>query len=483
MNYELDITRRCNLHCPGCDRLCNIVNDPTSDMTLDDVASVAEQINEIDTGQGNITVMGGEPTLNPLCLEICRYLKSSMPRMKSFSMSTNHSDNDMAGRVAALGFHVRMDDGSDDVAKVARNKVNKHCAFLMSPSELGLETVYPAGCWIRRDCGISIHKWRGSLVWNWCGAGTSLCKLLRREDLLKPSLKELLKSDYGAYMNDVCANCMYMSRSKIMAKDAPGQVSECFRQGLDCINEYVKEVCGCKKEADALLTRDCDEKRRELTVWTTYHKDSQVPEYGLAEDDHHVLFASHRDAPLRNINYMNPVWSEMVTMWYVYHNGLRSDLVGFDHYRRRISPSRMPSDGECAIFNTMALGDDTVYGQYNSHHNKCDMDIALGILDRRYGKGNPYSRHILSSHKFITNCTFIMKWQDFERLCEFMFPILMEFTQTAGCGMNVESFSAKARRDFPKETHNMVMYQRRVVSFIAERLISAYIATHLRYYK
>lgn len=244
----------------------------------------------------------------------------------------------------------------------------------------------------------------------------------------------------------------------------------------------MKTLDDYRNEADAILNWNRARKRRELTVWTTYHDDAQIADYRLEEDNNHVLFASHKDAPLPNINYMNPVWSELVTLWYVHNNGIKSDLVGFDHYRRRIRPFRMPSDGECAIFNIMDLGDHTVYDQYNRWHNRADIDTAVKILNRRYGNDNSYSRHIMCSHKFITNCTFIMKWQDFERLCEFMFPVLMEFTKEVGCTMDVESFSEKAARDFPKESPARVIYQRRVVSFIAERLISAYIYAHLKYY-
>ena len=58
MNYEIDITRRCNFSCPGCNHLCNVVNDPTSDMTAEDVESIVAQINELDREPQRLIVVG-----------------------------------------------------------------------------------------------------------------------------------------------------------------------------------------------------------------------------------------------------------------------------------------------------------------------------------------------------------------------------------------------------------------------------------------
>ena len=55
-------------------------------------------------------------------------------------------------------------------------------------------------------------------------------------------------------------------------------------------------------------------------IWVTYHKDELVAKYGLKEDDTHKLFASHKEIDGKNINSLNTVYSEMVTMWYVWKN-------------------------------------------------------------------------------------------------------------------------------------------------------------------
>ncbi len=216
-------------------------------------------------------------------------------------------------------------------------------------------------------------------------------------------------------------------------------------------------------------------------IYVTYHNDDLVEKHHLSEDEHHVLFASHREIDGENINALNPVYSEMVTMYYVWKNNLKTDYVGFEHYRRHLKVLHMPKDGECQIYLYHNMHGLTVYKQYAKWHNVSDLDTILSIVDEKYGKGNIYTTYIKESDILIPNCTFVMKWEDFTSLCEFMFPILEEFGKR--CGMEdgfgtLEDWTQKAVKDFGKEGN--IIYQRRVVSFLAERLISAWIYNNLK---
>jgi len=138
-------------------------------------------------------------------------------------------------------------------------------------------------------------------------------------------------------------------------------------------------------------------------IWVTYHKDEQVSEYGLKDDDTHILFATHKDIAGKNINPMNPVLSEMVTMWYVWKNpSAKSSYVGFNHYRRRFDVAGLPGKGECQVFNIKDFGQQTIYQQYCQWHNGKDMDVMLGILESKYGNGNVYSKHILEGTRVVS---------------------------------------------------------------------------------
>ena len=112
-------------------------------------------------------------------------------------------------------------------------------------------------------------------------------------------------------------------------------------------------------------------------IWVSYHDDAQVDKYGLHDDETHRIFATHHDVEGKNINHMNPVYSEMVTMWYVWKNNLRSPYVGFNHYRRRFGVNRLPNKGECQVFKILNFGSQTVYEQYVQCHNGKDMDAVL----------------------------------------------------------------------------------------------------------
>lgn len=222
----------------------------------------------------------------------------------------------------------------------------------------------------------------------------------------------------------------------------------------------------------------------DYTIWQTYHSDALLSEYHLQEDEHHRLFAVHKDAPLENINYLNPCWSELTTMWYVWHNRIASPLVGFSHYRRPLNPVRLPQKGECIIYKELKLrSGETICSQYARCHNVKDFDLMVSLVNRRYGEGNPYAKHLLTSTRMIINCCFLMRWKNFIGLGDFLFPLLDDFAEATGCGRDVERWRKKARRDFPTADEQEVAYQMRLSGFLAERLISSYITTHFKYYK
>ena len=213
-------------------------------------------------------------------------------------------------------------------------------------------------------------------------------------------------------------------------------------------------------------------------IWISYHKDEQVQKYGLHDDDTHKLFATHHDVEGKNINDLNSVYSEMVTMYYVWKNEQKSDYVGFNHYRRKFGVSRLPNNGECQILQANHFGNATIYQQYARYHNVKDLDTMLELLDNRYGVGNAYRKHICESHVMLTKCCFLMKWTDFTKLCKFLFPLLDDFAASCGC-LTADDWRKKAEKDFDSEH---ATYQMRVVSFLAERLISAWITTNLNAY-
>lgn len=211
-------------------------------------------------------------------------------------------------------------------------------------------------------------------------------------------------------------------------------------------------------------------------IYTVFHDDWQRERYQLTEDDNHVLYDVRTDM---GVNYMNPVWSEMVAMYEVWQRGKDVDFVGFNHYRRQFDVRRLPNKGECQVFTRYAFNM-TIYEQYAGCHRWQDIDTVIGILNERYGKGNAYALHILNDNVMVGNCCYLMAWQDFDEMMRYLFDIIDRYAEHEGCGRDVDAWEQWAVKNFGYERRR---YQMRIISFIAERLISAWITTHLRAYE
>ena len=211
----------------------------------------------------------------------------------------------------------------------------------------------------------------------------------------------------------------------------------------------------------------------DYTLWVTYHKDELIQQYNLREDDHHRLFAAHHDP--RNV-----FMSEFVTLHDVWNRRVRSTYVGFCHYRRLLTVTRLPNPGECQVRRRIRFpNNETIYDQYARCHNVRDLDLMLTLIDRRHGADNPYSHYLRTSRTLIPNVCFLMAWRDYMQMGDFLFPLLYDFADATGCGMIAQNWHQKAVADFGEDD---APYQQRLPGFLAERLVSAWISINLKWY-
>ena len=271
--------------------------------------------------------------------------------------------------------------------------------------------------------------------------------------------------------------------SYVSVKNTFEEVGDRLRNanGVVCVNdnECANDIRGYAALVRKIINDRLMNKNEDYKIYVSYHDDELVRKHGLHEDAHHVLYATHKDIDGKNINYMNPVYSEMVTMWYVWKNNKKSEYVGFEHYRRHLTVTRLPKKGECLIYRALTF-DTTLYEQYAKCHNGKDMDLMISVLEKRYGKSNKYVAHIKNGHLLVANCCFLMKWADFKAMCKYLFPLLEDFA--AMCGISctdLKGWRKKAEKDF---FGIRTTYQMRVLSFLAERLISAWICTHMNWW-
>lgn len=215
---------------------------------------------------------------------------------------------------------------------------------------------------------------------------------------------------------------------------------------------------------------------KDLTIWITFHDDKQIKEFGLEEDETFRLFKGN-DLTLEgeNINHLNKFYSELTTFYWVWKNQIQSKTIGFCHYRRMFTHIIDVEPGTCQVMKIVNMGY-SIERYYRLAHNYNDIYDIIEILNEKYGTENIYSKYFMEDTIFIPTCCFVMCYEDFQKLCDFLFPILFAFDKKNNLNMDPENYRKKVERDF---RYDNVDYQQRAISFLAERLISAYLVNHM----
>ena len=207
-----------------------------------------------------------------------------------------------------------------------------------------------------------------------------------------------------------------------------------------------------------------------LTIWTVYHDDAQIAEYGLKETD---TDADHE------VNVLNPAWSELTAMFWIWWNTTDTQCIGINHYRRQFEPKRLPNEGEVCIYQMYDWGKETVAEQFARHHGKEALDVMINCLNQHGCER--YADNILYGHQLVGNCCFVMTTKDYDRMVEWLFPLLKKIRRRLIGDPDNQENELKRWRDYAVkhfgEEH--ADYQMRCISFIGERLISAWIMKNL----
>jgi len=174
-----------------------------------------------------------------------------------------------------------------------------------------------------------------------------------------------------------------------------------------------------------------------------------------------IIF-SVRDDNGDNISSKNREYCELTGLYWVWKNDM-SDYVGISHYRRKFILSQeeirgIISENIDIVVTVPILNLDTVKGQYIKDHSEEDWSImaeAIDILTPEYSNA---LETVGNSDFYFAYNMFIAKREVFIEYCDWLFKILEYCEKKIG--------------------HKKDPYQNRYIGFLAERLLTVYIAKH-----
>lgn len=240
MNIEIDVTLECNYRCLSCNRLCDIIHDnKKSIMDLNDIKYILEDLKYINIQQ--INILGGEPTLNPYIIDICKYINDYfLNKNTRILLTTNYSKPDIIHNIQQLcnkiiircdKEFVKNDGNSYDVVNKKSSKYDRHLNFLYGIKDDNSRKY--SDCFVYNKCGVNIFKLNNEIKYYFCACGKMICILLQKPHLLKNSIHELTDKKE---LQEICKYCCEGRKNKIYIKNN-SEISEKFKYGI----EYYKK--------------------------------------------------------------------------------------------------------------------------------------------------------------------------------------------------------------------------------------------------
>ena len=220
---------------------------------------------------------------------------------------------------------------------------------------------------------------------------------------------------------------------------------------------------------------------QDLKIWVSYHKDELYDKYKLGELDKNIFipFNLSKTPDGENINYLNEYWCEICTIYYVWKNQKKSNWVGFCTYNRLFDNIEITDENDCLYILSLNIGN-SIAGSYCQEHFKGDMLDAIYYL-KNNNYIEEYNKLINSNNHILNNC-FIMSWENFNKMCEFMFGTLFYIDKKYGLNINCKKYQQRYYQIFNKYNLKYTKdYQTRGIAFLSERLISVWITCNTKY--
>lgn len=214
----------------------------------------------------------------------------------------------------------------------------------------------------------------------------------------------------------------------------------------------------------------------DVHTFITYFDDRQVEEYNLFPSETVTLFKGNDTSyPGESINHLNIFFCELCTMYYVWKNNLSSDYVVFKQYRRPFNweVRRLPKKGQVITYEKTYLYN-PMYIHYAICHGK---NRAQDIMDILYNNDMDCFNYWKDSLFMYTNNSIVIGWEDFTKMCEFVFNILEKIDEHYELN---HDFARYADNALKYTEDGRLDYQKHWMAYIGERLISYYIDRKLK---
>lgn len=196
-----------------------------------------------------------------------------------------------------------------------------------------------------------------------------------------------------------------------------------------------------------------------------------------------------RDYDGDNISDKNLMFNEYSGFYWLWKNYPLKDYIGMNHYSRYYSCFDNLPDINAIFKDKKIILNDPVklkwdgkeYDNrtwYEEWHNVKDFDLLKDIIKDLFPEYMDGWEKMEKSHVCYNSSMFIMKKDDFLKYCEFIFPILDEirvrrgFYNSDDCRKYVEAHKEEYIK--PRHLYYNVEMQARIVGYLAERAMNAY---------
>lgn len=214
-----------------------------------------------------------------------------------------------------------------------------------------------------------------------------------------------------------------------------------------------------------------------LKIYSTYYK----PEQEKHIEQNAKVIGYNTNNPEFSDNVLNKYWSEYIVMKNIWKKGKQSDYIGFDQYDVHFPYNdieKMLSADKVLFYAKMNVS--SIKRQFTACHTSMELDSAIEIINQQYGNGNKYTDYLNNGTVFYYKSCFVMSWENYDKMCKFLFGILDALDKKYGLEFNPDKYKAfyeKRIADgaYKGKSLNSFTGQCRGFGFLAERLLSAWL--------